>query len=96
VDFYVSTGRHVLAAAEAEGLVETLERCGVRIIVDTCTYVTSILPPRVRTVMTNSAKWAHYAPANLGIDVAIGTLEECVESAVRGHISVRPLSGEPA
>ena len=91
VEVFVSTGRHVLAEAESEGLVAILERCGVRIVVDTCTYVTSILEPHVRTVMTNSAKWAHYAPANLGVDVAIGTLEECVESAVLGQVTLRPL-----
>ena len=32
-------------------------------------------------VMTNSGKWAHYAPGNLGIDVAFGTLAECIASA---------------
>ena len=36
--------------------------------------------------MTNSAKWAYYAPANLGLDVAFGSTEECVRSAVLGRI----------
>jgi predicted aconitase len=36
--------------------------------------------------MTNSAKWAYYAPGNLGVRVAFGTLAECVTSAVRGEI----------
>ena len=94
VQVFLSTGRQVLAQAAAEGLVDTLERAGVRIVVDTCTYVTSILTSDVRTVMTNSAKWAHYAPANLGVDVAIGTTQECVESAVRGRVTLRPLGSE--
>ena len=34
--------------------------------------------------MTDSAKWAYYAPGNLGLDVAFGSVEDCVESAVRG------------
>jgi len=37
-------------------------------------------------VMTNSAKWAWYAPNNLGLRVIFGSLRECVESAVRGEV----------
>jgi predicted aconitase len=36
--------------------------------------------------MTNSAKWAWYAPANIGVDVIYGSLGDCVESAVRGRV----------
>lgn len=92
VEVFVATGRYVLAEAATEGLVDIMERAGVRIVVDTCTYVTSILNAEVRTVMTNSAKWAHYAPANLGVDVAIGTLAECLDSAVLGKVTLRPLN----
>jgi len=84
IDFYVSTGRDVLA--EAEPHVETLERAGVTIVTDTCTYVTPILHPEVRTVMTSSAKWAYYAPGNLGVEVIFGSLEECVRSAIAGEV----------
>lgn len=27
--------------------------------------------------MTNSGKWAHYAPAIIGVDVILGSIEEC-------------------
>lgn len=86
VTCYLSTGRSVLAEAERDGLIESITRAGVRIVVDTCTYVTSILGPDVRVVMTNSGKWAHYAPANLGVDVVIGSLAECVRSARAGEV----------
>ena len=56
------------------------------LVVGTCTYVTPILPARDRVVMTNSAKWAHYAPANIGVDVVFGSLEECVRSAELGRV----------
>jgi predicted aconitase len=88
VDFYVSTGRSVLAEAERLGHRETLEVSGIRIVVDTCTYVTSILRPSARVAMTNSGKWAHYAPGNLGVDVVIGSLEECVSSARAGRVVI--------
>src|ERR671919_2343277 len=86
VEFYVSTGRSVLAEAESRGWVETCERAGVRIVVDTCTYVAPILESSGGVVMTNSGKWAYYAPGNLGVDVVFGSLEECVRSAVEGRV----------
>jgi predicted aconitase len=55
-------------------------------VVDTCTYVTAILRNTDGVVMTNSAKWAWYAPGNLGVEVAFGSLRECVDSAVEGRI----------
>jgi len=42
--------------------------------------------------MTNSGKFAHYAPGNTGYGVLYGSLEECVESAVAG----RPVFGRQA
>jgi predicted aconitase len=86
VDLLVSTGREVLAAAAAEGLIDPLRRAGAQIVTDTCTYVTPILREAEGVVMTNSGKWAYYAPGNLGVDVAFGSLEDCVESAVAGRI----------
>ena len=36
--------------------------------------------------MTDSAKWAYYAPGNLGLEVVFGSAEDCVESAVAGRV----------
>jgi predicted aconitase len=83
---YASTGRAVLGEMEERGWAEELRESGVTIVVDTCTYITPILEPREGAVMTNSAKWAFYAPGNLGVEVALGSLRECVESAVDGRI----------
>ena len=82
VTLYVNTGRDVLAAS---GLADSLADLGVCLVTDTCTYVTAILDDR-GTAMTDSAKWAHYAPGNLGIDVVFASVEECVESAITGTI----------
>ena len=87
VAFYISTGRSVFAEAERRGLVQPLEEWGVTFVLDTCTYVTSILRPGTRTVMTNSGKWAHYAPGNMGVDVVLATLGECVQSAKTGIVT---------
>ncbi len=86
VTLYLSTGRGVLERARTSGDLAVLEEAGVRVVVDTCTYVTSILEPGTRVVMTTSGKWAHYAPANLGVDVVLGSLEECLASARAGRV----------
>jgi predicted aconitase len=86
LECYASTSRHVLARIEALGWLAALEAAGVRLVVDTCTYVTPILREVTGVVMTNSAKWAWYAPGNLGVQVVFGSLRECVESAVEGRV----------
>ena len=87
LDVYVSTGRATLADVESRGWARTLREAGVTIVVDTCTYITPILRRTQGTVMTNSAKWAYYAPGNLGVDVAFGSMEECIASAGLGRIT---------
>lgn len=86
VDAVVSTSRGILALARAGGLAEAVEAGGFRFVVDTCTYVTPVLAPTVRVAMTTSGKWAHYAPGNIGVDVVLGTVGECVSSAVAGRV----------
>jgi len=56
------------------------------VVTDTCTYITPILHDVAGPVMTDSAKWAWYAPGNLGFDVVFGSLEECVRSARSGRV----------
>lgn len=87
VTVYVATGRDVWQAATERGWRAAFEGPGIQPVADTCTYVTPILRvARGAAVMTNSAKWAWYAPANLGVDVAFGTLEDCLESAAAGRV----------
>ncbi len=59
---------------------------GIIIHTNTCTYVTSRLRKLDGVVMTNSGKWAHYAPGNIGVGVAFGSLRDCMASAQAGHI----------
>jgi predicted aconitase len=86
VPLYVNVGREVLAGAQGRGLVPRLESLGVRVVSDTCTYISPVMDEVNGSVMTDSAKWAWYAPANLGVGVVIGGLEECVRSAVAGRV----------
>lgn len=87
IEFTVNTSRYVLTEIENRGWASVLADAGVRIITDTCSYVTPVLKNLDGTILTNSAKWAHYAPSHLGVDVAFGTMRECVESARTGVIA---------
>lgn len=85
VPIYACTGRHVLSGLEQSGRRKVLEASGVIIVADTCVVVTPILPDLAGGVlMTNSGKFAHYAPGNTGYSVLYGSLVDCVESAVAG------------
>ncbi len=86
IDFYLTTSRYVFEQARAQGWTERLEQAGVRIITDTCTYFSPVINNLQGKVMTNSAKWAYYAPGMLPVQAVIGSLRECVESAVCGSV----------
>ncbi len=83
---WINTSREVLGQARAAGFAQAAELRGARIVVDTCTYITPILGPEERAVMTPSGKWAWYAPMNLGVDVILGTLSECLASGQAGRV----------
>jgi hypothetical protein len=82
----VSTGRDVLAQAEERGLAGRLRDAGVELLVDTCSYIAPILRHADGPVMTDSAKWAYYAPGNIGAQVVFGSTEECIASALAGRV----------
>jgi hypothetical protein len=45
-----------------------------------------MLPPEIKTLMTNSAKYAYYAPSLLNTRVTFGSLADCVHSAIEGRV----------
>lgn len=86
VPFFACTGRHALKEIEANGTRSALEASGVTVVADTCVVVTPILKEMSGGVlMTNSGKFAQYAPGNTGYGVLFGSMAECVESAVTGR-----------
>jgi len=84
IPFYVNTGRGELAAVGS--VADDLADAGITIVTDTCTYITPVIRGANGPVMTDSGKWAWYAPSNLGFEVALGSLEECVRSAAAGRV----------
>jgi len=86
--FFLTTSRHVFQLAQQRGWIESLQQAGIKIITDTCTYFSPAVNGLHGKIMTNSAKWAYYAPGMLPVDVLIGSLSECVESAVSGEVKL--------
>ncbi len=86
VQFLVTTSRLMSAAAHEAGVLAPILKFGARLTVDTCILATPMLPKSVKTLMTNSAKYAYYAPGLLATEVVFGSLADCVESAVAGRV----------
>jgi predicted aconitase len=86
VPFYACTGRAALGEAERRGALAPLREAGITLVADTCVVVAPILPPGGGVLMTNSGKFAHYAPGNTGFATIYGSLEDCVASAEAGRV----------
>ena len=87
VRFLVTTGRAVRAIAEEAGLLEPLRAFGGELMVDTCILTTPMLPPEIRVLMTNSAKFVYYTPGLLDRAMTFGSLADCVGSAEAGRVT---------
>ncbi len=86
IEFLVNSSRAMRALADEAGYLRSLEAFGGTVTVDTCPLATPMLSPEVETVMTNSAKFAYYAPGMLDERVVFGALEDCVLSAIEGRV----------
>ena len=86
LELLVSTARDVLAQAEADGTAAHLRGAGAELLVETCSYLGPVPRPTPLPTMTDSAKWAWYAPANIGVQVVFASREECVRSAIDGRV----------
>jgi hypothetical protein len=86
VEFLVTSSRAMCMLAERAGHLDALRSFGGQVTVDTCILTTPMLPENIKLLMTNSAKYAYYAPGLLGTQVVFGSLEDCINSAAAGSI----------
>ena len=86
VKFLVTSSRVMTQLAERAGFLDAIQAFGAQLTVDTCILTTPMLPKEIRYLMTNSAKFAYYAPGLLDKKIAFSSLADCVHSAVRGEI----------
>jgi len=86
VKFLVTSSRFMKEEADTAGVLAPIVAFGAQITLDTCILASPMLPPEIRTLMTNSAKYAYYAPSLLNTRVTFGSLADCVRSAVEGRV----------
>jgi predicted aconitase len=86
VKFLVTSSRFMKDEAERAGVLAPVVAFGAQVTLDTCILASPMLPPDIKTLMTNSAKYAYYAPSLLNTRVTFGSLADCVRSAVEGRV----------
>ena len=88
----ITCGRTVYQQAAAAGYIATLQAFGACLINDTCWCMLGepVVPVGSRNLMTNSGKYAHYAPGLAGRDVHFGSLAACVAAACSGQHHAQP------
>lgn len=92
VALVVTSGRSVLERAEQAGVAAELRAFGADLVADTCWCMLGapVVSDAVRAIMTNSAKYAHYAPGLVGRPTRFGSLADCVEAACAGRVAGGP------
>lgn len=86
VKFLITSGRFMKDEAEKSGVLAPIVNFGAQVTLDTCILASPMLPPEIKTLMTNSAKYAYYAPSLLNTRVTFGSLADCVNSAIQGRV----------
>ncbi|MDR8386289.1 aconitase family protein [Pseudomonas sp. JL2] len=88
----ITCGRAVLEQAREAGHLQAIEAFGALLVTDTCWCMLGepVIPPEATTLMTNSGKYAHYAPGLVGRGVHFANLAQCVEAACSATASGQP------
>ena len=89
VTVIITAGRDIMA--EAGDVLTRLRESGVQVIPDLCWCSISepVFPPKTRTLITNSGKYAHYGPGLSGRTVRFGNLADCIQAALTGRAPAR-------
>lgn len=68
------------------GEIETIEKSGAKVVVDTCMVTSTASKMGFKNMATDSAKAAFYM-AGMGVGVRYGTTDQCIKAAVNGYWS---------
>jgi hypothetical protein len=81
-EFWVCTSRHI--KEKAGKYVKKIEKRGGHVLTDTCAVVTWTDKLGIKTIMTNSAKTAHYVPTLNKAETILASIKECLQTAFKG------------
>jgi predicted aconitase len=84
--FWIYTTKFTAMLAERMGYRKALEKLGVKLTIETCMLISPVETWGFKTIMTDSAKCAYYAPMQCKTDVIFGSVEACVNAAVKGEV----------
>lgn len=84
VQFWIHTNQNTEFLLKKMGVWKEIEETGAMITTDTCILNWPLDNWDFKVLMTNSGKFAHYAPAQTGLEVIFGSLKTCVETAISG------------
>ncbi len=79
--FWICTSR--LVKEKAKAYVRKIEASGAKILTDTCAVVTWTDKLGIKTIMTNSAKTAHYTPTLNKAETIFAPLKECLKTVLK-------------
>ncbi|AZO87233.1 hypothetical protein BOO88_15575 [Stutzerimonas stutzeri] len=87
----ITCGRAVLEQAREAGHIAVIQAFGATLVTDTCWCMLGepVIPLAAENLMTNSGKYAHYAPGLVGRKVHFASLAECVDAACTATASGR-------
>ena len=85
-------GRTIFDEADKAGHIAVLKEFGVQFVTDTCWCMLTepVVPIGSKTLITNSGKYAHYAPGLVNRRVRFSNLRGCVEAAATGRAPSAP------
>jgi hypothetical protein len=81
-ELWVTTSRNV--SEKARDFVKIIEQSGGKVLNDTCLVVAPVEDFGFKNLATNSGKAAFYAPTYSKLNVRFGSLEQCINAAIRG------------
>ncbi len=82
-ELWVTTSKYT--SERAKDYVRTIEQSGGKVVNDTCLVVAPVEDFGFKNVATNSGKAAFYVPSYSKLNVRFGSLEKCINAAIKGR-----------
>ena len=82
---WITAAHQVRDEAERRGWLARIQVSGGRIVSDTCLVVAPVEAMGFRSMATNSGKGAFYGPSHAHVGTHFGSLEQCIDAALRGE-----------
>ena len=84
----LTIGRETLSNLDHQGSLNKLSKLGVQVVPDICwcSITEPVFPPKAKSLLTNSGKYAHYGEGLTGRNVRFGSLSDCALAAMTGYV----------